>query len=58
MYDKNTITSLIQTSRELDSIVIPKTLSQTEKTRVLDKFNKSVKTKLNAHEIVLVALKM
>ena len=58
MFEKKTITSLIQSSRELESVVIPKTLSQTEKNRVLDKFNKSVKSKTNAHEIVLVTLKM
>ena len=58
MYDKNTIKSLIQTSKNLESVMLPRSLSNTGKIKVIDSFNKSVKTMINTHEIVLVAIKM
>jgi hypothetical protein len=58
MYDKNTLTSLVQSSRQQMSMTIPKSLPQSEKNKLQDQFIKSVKKLSSGHEVLLIGLKM
>lgn len=58
MFDKNTLNSLMSKSKKHQSIIILKNLTSTEKSKILDSFSKSVKSRLNGREIVLVAIEL
>lgn len=56
MYDKQTIKTLISRCKSQQSILIPKYISPTDKSRLLENFTKTVKSRLNGREIVLVSI--
>ena len=58
MFDKNTLKSLINKSKKLNSIIIPKQLTPSEKGKILDGFSKLVKARSNGREIVLVEIEI
>lgn len=58
MYDKNTIKALISKSKQLDSVLIPKQLTPSERGRIMDDLTKSIKTRLNGKEVVLVVIQL
>ena len=47
MYNKNTLKSLINKSKNLTSIAIPRQLTPIEKGKIMEGFTKSIKTRLN-----------
>jgi hypothetical protein len=58
MFSKDTIKSLINKSKSIDSVSIPKQLTPMEKSKVIDDFTKKFKTNINGREVVLVAIQL
>ncbi len=58
MYDKSTLSSLLNKSRGLQSILIHKSLQSSSKSKLLSDFNKGIKSKLNSKDIVIISIEI
>jgi hypothetical protein len=54
MYNRNVLSSMINRSRSIESIVIPKSLSTSDKTKLVTDFNYKLKQKWTSDDILLI----